>query len=101
MFRLKNCRVTNVDGDILFVVHNAIGTKTGYLPCMAAERKKGEKMMNEAIDEQTIKKIMTEFEKGLRNHLFSDKSFPVKVNITTVYKTAMQTLEIKFEESED
>lgn len=48
--------------------------------------------------EETIRRIMAEIEKNLRAHLFSDKSLPKKVTVTTDYENARQTLEIKFEE---
>ena len=43
--------------------------------------------------------IIEEFTRDLRQHLFSDRSYPQEVTIRTIYEGCTQTLTIHFDEN--
>lgn len=55
-------------------------------------------MMSE-IKNEVEEKIIAEFTRDLRQHLFSDRSYPQEVTIRTIYEGCTQTLTIHFDEN--
>ena len=51
--------------------------------------------------EIVIRAILDEFERGLRSHLFSDKSLPESVSIRTEYPESTNRVVIRFGDPDD
>ena len=55
--------------------------------------------MMSGIKNEVKEKIIAEFTRDLRQHLFSDRSYPQEVTIRTIYEGCAQTLTIHFGEN--
>lgn len=50
------------------------------------------------ISDTVRERIKEEFERHLREHLLSEKSYPKEVTVSTVYENCTQSVTISFEE---